>query len=71
MIDLLTSCVRFLKLLSLLFLYKCLLLAVYLIDADNPADLSTAKAGDKIGELLYKHNDVIFPVASCPVCSRN
>lgn len=29
-------------------------------DADNPSDLSTAKAGDKIGELLYKHNDVIF-----------
>ena len=29
-------------------------------DAENPADLSTAKAGDKIGELLYKHNDVIF-----------
>lgn len=29
-------------------------------DAENPADLSTAKAGDKIAELLYKHNDVIF-----------
>ena len=29
-------------------------------DADNPADLATAKAGDKIAELLYKHNDIIF-----------
>lgn len=27
-------------------------------DADNPLDLSTAKAGDKIGELVYRHNDV-------------
>jgi DNA-directed RNA polymerase subunit RPC12/RpoP len=26
-------------------------------DADNPLDLSTAKAGDKIAELVYKHND--------------
>lgn len=29
-------------------------------DADNPLDVSTAKAGDKISELIYKHNDVIF-----------
>ncbi len=29
-------------------------------DADNPLDLSTAKAGDKISELIYKHNDVMF-----------
>ena len=29
-------------------------------NADNPDDLSTAKAGDKIAELLYKHNDVVF-----------
>ncbi len=29
-------------------------------DADNPLDLLTAKAGDKISELVYKHNDVIF-----------
>src|SRR5574340_414142 len=29
-------------------------------DADNPLDISTAKAGDKIAELLYKHNDVIY-----------
>src|SRR4029077_6115185 len=27
-------------------------------DADNPLDLSTAKAGDKISELIYKHNNV-------------
>jgi len=27
-------------------------------DADNTLDLSTAKAGDKIAELIYKHNDV-------------
>jgi hypothetical protein len=27
-------------------------------DADNPLDLSTAKAGDKICELIYRHNDV-------------
>src|ERR1035437_7860156 len=29
-------------------------------DADNPLDISTAKAGDKISELIYKHNDVLF-----------
>lgn len=29
-------------------------------DADNPLDLSTAKAGDKIAELVYKHNNVMF-----------
>jgi hypothetical protein len=29
-------------------------------DADNAADQATAKAGDKIAELLYKHNDAIF-----------
>jgi ribosomal protein L40E len=29
-------------------------------DAENPLDISTAKAGDKISELIYKHNDVIF-----------
>ena len=29
-------------------------------DADNPNDLSTAKAGNKISELLYKHNNAIF-----------
>src|SRR5882724_681190 len=29
-------------------------------DAENPLDVSTAKAGDKISELVYKHNDVIF-----------
>lgn len=29
-------------------------------DADNPDDLSTAKAGTMIGKLIYKHNDVIF-----------
>lgn len=27
-------------------------------DADNPLDLSTAKAGNKIAELIYRHNDV-------------
>jgi ssDNA-binding Zn-finger/Zn-ribbon topoisomerase 1 len=27
-------------------------------DADNTLDLSTAKAGDKIANLIYKHNDV-------------
>jgi len=27
-------------------------------DADNPLDISTAKAGDKIAELVFKHNDV-------------
>jgi hypothetical protein len=26
-------------------------------DADNPIDLSTAKAGDKIAQLIYRHND--------------
>lgn len=29
-------------------------------DAENPLDISTAKAGDKIAELIYKHNDVIL-----------
>ena len=29
-------------------------------DADNPLDISTAKAGDKIAELIYKHNNVMF-----------
>jgi hypothetical protein len=29
-------------------------------DAENPLDISTAKAGDKISELIYKHNDVTF-----------
>ena len=29
-------------------------------DADNPLDLQTAKAGDKVSELIYKHNDVVF-----------
>lgn len=29
-------------------------------DADSPLDLSTAKAGDKIAELIYKHNNVMF-----------
>lgn len=27
-------------------------------DADNPNDLNTAKAGDKIAQLIYRHNDV-------------
>ena len=27
-------------------------------DADNPLDLSTAKTGDKIAQLIYRHNDV-------------
>lgn len=27
-------------------------------DADNTLDLSTAKAGDKIGQLIYRHNNV-------------
>ncbi len=27
-------------------------------DADDPLDISTAKAGSKIAELVYKHNDV-------------
>lgn len=29
-------------------------------DAENPLDVSTAKAGDKIAELIYKHNDAVF-----------
>ncbi|TMI87849.1 MAG: hypothetical protein E6H08_18735 [Bacteroidetes bacterium] len=29
-------------------------------DAENPLDALTAKAGDKIAELVYKHNDVTF-----------
>src|SRR5579863_302577 len=29
-------------------------------DADNPLDLQTAKAGDEISKLIYKHNDVMF-----------
>lgn len=29
-------------------------------DAENALDLATAKAGDKIAELIYKHNDVIL-----------
>jgi hypothetical protein len=29
-------------------------------DAENPLDAQTAKAGDKIAELIYKHNDVMF-----------
>ncbi len=29
-------------------------------DAENPLDISTAKAGDKISELVYKHNDVMY-----------
>lgn len=29
-------------------------------DAENPLDISTAKAGDKISELIYKHNNAIF-----------
>lgn len=29
-------------------------------DADNPLDCATAKAGDEIADLLYKHNDVMF-----------
>lgn len=27
-------------------------------DADNPLDLSTAETGDKIAQLIYRHNDV-------------
>lgn len=27
-------------------------------DADNPLDLATAKAGDRISKLIYRHNDV-------------
>lgn len=29
-------------------------------DADDPMDISTAKAGNQIGELIYKHNDAIL-----------
>src|SRR5574339_282932 len=29
-------------------------------DVDNPLDMSTAKAGDKIAELVYKHNDAML-----------
>lgn len=29
-------------------------------DADSPNDLATAQAGNKIAELIYKHNNVIF-----------
>lgn len=29
-------------------------------DADNPLDLATAKAGNKIAEVIYKHNNAIF-----------
>lgn len=29
-------------------------------DADNALDLQTARAGDKIAELIYKHNDVSY-----------
>jgi hypothetical protein len=29
-------------------------------DATNPSDISTSKAGDKIAELVYKHNNVMF-----------
>lgn len=29
-------------------------------DADNPNDIATAKAGNVISELLYKHNDVLY-----------
>src|SRR5256885_17231460 len=27
-------------------------------DADNPLDLMTAKAGDRIAQLIFRHNDV-------------
>ena len=27
-------------------------------DADNPLDVTTAKAGDKIAELVFRHNNV-------------
>ncbi len=33
-------------------------------DADNPIDLSTAKAGDKIAQLIYRHNDAPL-MATC------
>jgi rubredoxin len=29
-------------------------------DADNPNDVSTAKAGDRIAQLVFKHNDMIL-----------
>ena len=29
-------------------------------DADNPLDLSTAKAGNKISSLIYRHNDIVL-----------
>lgn len=29
-------------------------------DADNPNDVSTAKAGERIAAQIYKHNDVVF-----------
>lgn len=29
-------------------------------DADNPNDVSTAKAGDRIAQLIFKHNDMIL-----------
>jgi len=29
-------------------------------DAENPLDTLTAKAGDEIAKLIYKHNDVVF-----------
>lgn len=29
-------------------------------DAENPLDLSTARAGNKIGDLIYKHNDAFL-----------
>jgi predicted Zn-ribbon and HTH transcriptional regulator len=29
-------------------------------DADNTLDLLTAKAGDKVAQLIYRHNDVVF-----------
>src|SRR5574338_108371 len=29
-------------------------------DADNANDIATANAGDKLAELFYKHNDVLF-----------
>jgi len=34
------------------------LIKCYPDDADNTLDLSTARAGDKIAELIYRHNDV-------------
>lgn len=29
-------------------------------DADNPLDLDTAKAGDKIAQVVYRHNDAVL-----------